>query len=195
MSKKKGIIGFKGVALGEVTEDTITSYKSSAAVGIPYAGSMTRTAKESSQDFYYDDDLYAQLKNYTGDDVEIRFAEIELKQAAELGLGEYDEATNTLEANFNISGKTYALGCVADTVDGVPFYFKWRAFDLNGIRFDSFKTKGSDATVCEVIMTGVLRKPRLASAKPYVIRGAADDKNDLEACDAWLKAAETLPKA
>lgn len=195
MGKKRGIIGFKGVCLAEVTEDTITAYKASAGVGIPYAGTMNRTAKESSQDLHYDDELYAQLKNYSGDDVEVRFAEMTLEQAASFGLGAYDKATNTLEGNFNIQGKTYALGCVTDTVDGVPYYFRWRAFDLTGIRFDNFKTKGSDVTVCEVIMTGVFRKPRLASAAPYVIRSAAEDASDLAACDTWLKAEETLPKA
>ena len=69
MAKKRAIIGFKGVALAPVLQDTITAYETGEAVGIQYAGSMTRTPKESSQELYYDDDLYAQLREVSGDDV------------------------------------------------------------------------------------------------------------------------------
>ena len=63
MSQKRAATGFKGIALAPVTENTLTSYKTSAAESLPYAGSMSRTAKESTTDLYYDDDLYAQIKN------------------------------------------------------------------------------------------------------------------------------------
>jgi hypothetical protein len=195
MAKKRAIIGFKGVALAEVTEDTITSYRAGTAKGVPYAGSMSRTPKESSQDFYYDDDLYAQIKDVQGDDVEVRFAEIPLAQIAELGLGTFDTESGTLEADFNVKGKTYAFRCAADTVSGLPMYFNWRVFELTGIRFDNFTTKGSSTSVCEVIMTGVFKRPQLASAKAYAIRQPEEDGSDIAACDAWLTAAETLPKA
>ena len=195
MAKKRAIIGFKGVALAPVTENSITAYVATEAQSIQFAGSMTRTPKESEQEFYYDDDLYAQAKDVTGDDVEVRFAEIPLATLAALGLGEYDEETGTLEADFAVSGKTYAFRCVTNTVDGLPMYFNWRVFDLLGIRFDNFATKGSSLSVCEVIMTGVFKRPALASAKPYAIRQPKEDGSDLAACDAWLAAAETLPKA
>lgn len=195
MAKKKAIIGFKGVALAKVTKDTITEYEAEEAKAIPYAGSMTRTAKETTQDVFYDDALYSKISEHAGDDVEIRFGEMELELIGSLGLGAYDKETGTLEADFTPKGDTYALRCVADTVDHLPLYFNWRAFDLTGLRFDNFATKGSSIQVCEVIMTGVLRKPRLASAKPYAIRTPKEDGSDLAACDAWLAAAETLPKA
>ena len=195
MAKKRAIIGFKRVALAEVTENTLTSYVAGAATPIQFAGSMTRTAKENSQDFYYDDELYAQVRDVTGDDVEVRFAEVPLQQLAELGLGTYDEETGTLEADFSVTGKTYAFRCVANTVDGLPMYFNWRAFDLTGIRFDNFTTKGSSLSICEVIMTGVFKRPALASAAAYAIRQPKDDGSDLAACESWLTAAETLPKA
>ena len=105
MAKKKAIIGFKGVALAPVKVNTIAGYETEAAEGIPYAGSMSRTPKETSQDMYYDDDLYAQIREVSGDDVEVRFAEIPLAKMAELGLGTYDEATGTLEADFTVKGK------------------------------------------------------------------------------------------
>lgn len=195
MAKKRAIIGFRGVALAPVLEDTITAYSTEAAEGIQYAGSMTRTPKETTQDFYYDDDLYAQLREVSGDDVEVRFAEIPLEQLAELGLGSYDAETGTLEANFSVTGKTYALRCVTNTVDGLPMYFNWRVFDLTGLRFDNFTTRGGTVSVCEVIMTGVFRRPKLAGAAAYAIRQPKDDGTDLEACNAWIAAAETLPKA
>jgi len=195
MAKKRAIIGFKGVALAEIQENTLTSYKTAEAKGIQFAGSMSRTAKETTQDFYYDDDLYAQQKDMTGEEVEIRFAEIPLKTLAELGYGVYDEEKGTLEADFNVMGKSYALRCVCNTVDGLPMYFNWRVFDLNSIKFDNFTTKGSSLAICEVIMTGVFKRPALTSAKAYVIRQPKDDASDLAACDAWLAAAETLPAA
>lgn len=195
MAKKRAMIGFKGVALAPVTENTITSYKSEAAQGIPYAGGMTRTPKETTQDFYYDDSLYTQVKDLTGEEVEIRFAEVELARMAELGLGTYDAETGTLEADFNVMNKTYALRCKCDTTAGLPMYFNYRCFELNSIKFDNFSTKGSSLAICEVIMNGVFTRPNLTSAKPYAIRQPKEDGSDLAACDAWLAAAETLPKA
>lgn len=194
MAKKRAIIGFKGVALAPVTENSITGYTAGEANSIQFAGSMTRTPKEAQQEFYYDDDLYTQVKDVTGDEVEVRFAEIPLATLASLGLGAYDEATGTLEADFNVTGQTYAFRCVTNTVDGLPMYFNWRVFDLTGIRFDNFATKGSSLSVCEVIMSGVFKRPALASAKPYAIRQPKEDGSDLAACDAWIRAAETLPK-
>ena len=195
MAKKRAIIGFKGVALAPVLQDTITAYETGEAVGIQYAGSMTRTPKESSQELYYDDDLYAQLREVSGDDVEVRFAEIPLDQLAQLGLGRYDEETGTLEADFNVTGKTYAFRCAAGTVDGLPMFFNWRVFDLTGLRFDSFTTRSGSPNVCEVIMSGVFRRPKLAGTAAYAIRQPKDDGTDLAACNVWLTAAETLPKA
>ena len=195
MAKKRAIIGFKGVALAPVLQDTITAYETGEAVGIQYAGSMSRTPKEISQELYYDDDLYAQLREVSGDDVEVRFAEIPLDQLAELGLGHYDEETGTLEADFNVTGRTYAFRCVTNTVDGLPMFFNWRVFDLTGLRFDSFSTRSGNPNVCEVIMNGVFRRPKLAGAAAYAIRQPKDDSAGLAACNAWIAAAETLPKA
>lgn len=192
--KKRAIIGFKGVALAPVTEDSITAYKTGEAVGIAYAGSMSRTPKEVTQDLYYDDDLYAQLCDVSGDDVEVRFAEIPLAQLAELGLGVYDEETGTLEADFSVTGKTYAFRCVTNTVGGLPMFFNWRVFELTGLRFDNFATRGGTLSVCEVIMTGVFKRPKLAGAAAYAIRQPREDATDLSVCNSWIAAAETLPK-
>lgn len=193
MAKKRAAIGFKGLALAPVTENTLTSYKATAGEELPCAGSMSRTAKESSTDLYYDDDLYAQIKNVAGEDVEIRVAEVPLNRIAELGLGVYDEETNTLEGDFNTAGKEYALRCVVDRVDNLPFYFNYRVFQLTGIKFDNFTTKKDSVTVCEVIITGVLKRPALVSLKPFVIMQMADDRANEAACAAFLTAAETKP--
>ena len=82
MSQKRAATGFKGIVLAPVTENTLTSYKTSAAESLPYAGSMSRTAKESTTDLYYDDDLYAQIKDVMGEDVELRMAEVPLERMA-----------------------------------------------------------------------------------------------------------------
>ena len=192
---KRAAIGFKGLALAPVTENTLTSYAASAGEALPYAGSMSRTAKESTTDLYYDDDLYAQIKNVSGEDVEIRVAEVPLERMAALGLGDYDEETNTLEGDFTVAGKEYALRCVVDTVDHLPYYFNYRVFQLTGIRFDNFTTKQDSVTVCEVIITGVFKRPALPSLKPYAVMQLADDRSNEAACTAFLTAEETKPGA
>lgn len=197
LAKKRAIIGFHGVALAEITDDTTERYATKAAVGIPYAGSMTRKAKESSQDFYYDDDLYAQVRDVQGDDVqgddvEVRFAEMPLAQCAALGLGTFDEQTGLLEADFGITGREYAFRCAADTLSGLPMYFNWRVFELTGIRFDNFSTRGAKTSLCEVVMTGVFKRPLLAGARAYAVRQPREDGSDAADCEAWLLAAETM---
>ena len=192
---RRAAIGFKGLALAPVTENTLTSYAASAGEALPYAGSMSRTAKESTTDLYYDDDLYAQIKNVSGEDVEIRVAEVPLERMAALGLGDYDEDTNTLEGDFSVAGKEYALRCVVDTVDHLPYYFNYRVFQLTGIRFDNFTTKQDSVTVCEVIITGVFKRPALPSLKPYAVMQLADDRSNEAACTAFLTAEESKPGA
>ena len=172
MSQKRAATGFKGMALAPVTENTLTSYKTSAAESLPYAGSMSRTSKESSTDLYYDDDLYAQIKNVMGEDVELHMAEVPLDRMADLGLGAYDETSDTLEADFNAAGKEYALRFVVDTVSGLPFYFNYRLFQLTGIKFDNFTTKQDSVTVCEVIITGVFKRPNMAGLAPWAVMKA-----------------------
>ena len=114
---------------------------------------------------------------------------------AALGLGDYDEDTNTLEGDFSVAGKEYALRCVVDTVDHLPYYFNYRVFQLTGIRFDNFTTKQDSVTVCEVIITGVFKRPALPSLKPYAVMQLADDRSNEAACTAFLTDAETKPGA
>ena len=193
MSAKRAATGFKGLALAPVTTNTISSYVTGAGTALPYAGSMSRTAKESTTDLYYDDDLYAQIKDVMGEDVELRMAEVPLATMAELGLGTYASATDTLEADFNITGKEYALRFVVDTVSGLPYYFNYRLFQLTGIKFDNFTTKKDSVTVCEVILTGVFKRPNLTSLAPWAVMQLKEDKSNQAACTAFLTAAETKP--
>ena len=79
MAKKRALIGFKGVALAPVITNSITEYETGEALAVQFAGSMTRTPKETKQDIFYDDNLYAQIQDVTGDDVVVRFAEIPLE--------------------------------------------------------------------------------------------------------------------
>ena len=120
-------------------------------------------------------------------------AEVPLAQLQTMGLGTYDETTESFEGNFSISGKTFALRFVTDTVSGLPFYFNYRVFELNGIKFDNFASKSGNATVCEVIITGVFKKPQLATLAPWAVMQLKEDKTNAAACTAFLTAAETKP--
>ncbi len=195
MAKKRAATGFKGVALAPITANTMTSYATEAGEELLSAGAMSRTAKESSTDLYYDDDLYAQVRSCVGEDVEIRMGEVPLERMAALGLGSFDEDTQTLEADFSVSNKEYALRFVVDTVSGLPYYFNYRVFEMAGIRFDNFATKKDSVTVCEVIITGVFKRPQMASLTPWAVMQLKDDKSNETACIAFLTQAETKPEA
>jgi len=198
MAKRRAIIGFKGIALSEVTQNDILGYKSAAAASLPFAGQMNRTPKEKSQDVYYDDDLYARIREVSGEDVEIRLGEVSLEQLEELGLGAFDETTGRFEGAFSPKPGTYSLRCVTGTVDKLPYYWNWRVFELDGIRFDNFATKGDSIAVCEIIITGVFKNPRMATLMPYVLMrlnapggdGVSDNEAD---CQKLLTDGETFP--
>jgi len=194
MAKKRAIIGLRGIALAPVTVNTVLKYTSTdATIPLPYAGAMNRTAKEKSQDLYYDDALYAQIREVLGEDVEIRLGEVALELLAELGLGNFDSAKHTFEGDFTPDRAEYSLRCVEDTVDRAPYYFNWRVFDLSGIRFDNFATKGDSISVCEVIITGVFKQPALAGVKPYAIMKLTDAGDNQTAVDNFMKNGETFP--
>ncbi len=195
MSAKRAIIGFRGVALAPILTDSLTAYETGEGAALTYAGQMSRSVKEQKTDLYYDDDLYAQLRTVSGEDVELRMAEVPLLKLQTLGLGVYDAQTETLEANFSVTGKYFALRCVADTVSGLPFYFNYRVFELTGVKFDNFASKQANASVCEVILSGVFKKPQLASLKPWAVMQLKEDGSNAEACAAFLTAAETKPAA
>ena len=122
----------------------------------------------------------------------MRFAEVEMSTLETLGLGKYDSSTNTFEGDFNVTGKQYALCCIADTVSNLPFYMRWRVFELSSISFDSFNSRGDSISVSEVIVKGTFTKPLLTSAMPYKWK-LAQSKDELTACETWMKAAENLP--
>ena len=193
MSVKRAATGFRGMALAPVTTNTATAYASSAGVELPFAGSLSRTQKEQSTDLYYDDDLYAQVRSVAGEEVEIRVAEVPLSRMAALGLGTYDETTQTLEADFGVTGREYALRFVVDTVSGLPYYFNYRVFELTGLKFDNFATRKEGATVCEVVISGVFKRPQLAALMPWAVMQLAEDKANQAACTAFLTAAESKP--
>ncbi|NLV57949.1 MAG: hypothetical protein GXY67_04200 [Clostridiales bacterium] len=195
MSKKRAATGFRGLALAPVTQNTLTGYGTAAGEPLPFAGQMTRTAKESGVDLYYDDTLYAQVRDIAGEEVEIRVAEVPLERMEDLGMGAFDETTQTLEGEFSPKSREFALRFVVDTVDGLPFYFNYRVFELTGVRFDNFTTRKDSPTVCEVIITGVFKRPMLPALAPWAVMQLKEDKSNLAACNSFLTAAETRPGA
>ena len=193
MSAKRAVTSLKNLVLSEVTTNTSAAYVSAAGTALPYAGSLNRTPKENKTDLYYDDDLYAQLHDVKGEDVEIRVAEVPLSRLASLGLGTYDATNNTLEADFAPESKEYSLRFETNTVSGLSYYWNYRLFQMTGIRFDNFATRKDSVTVCEVIITGVLKRPELATLMPLALMQLADDKTNQTACTTFLTAAETKP--
>jgi hypothetical protein len=181
------------VALAPVTQNDITGYACEGAEAMPYAGQLNLTPKASSQDIYYDDDLYARIQRVLGEEVELRLAEMPLKRMAELGMGTYDESTHTLEAAFTPVQREYSLRCVDDTIEGLPLFFKWRVFELSGIRIDNRKTMGDSAAVAEVVITGVFKNPTVPGLMPITIVEMAEDMSNAEAAAAFISAPETYP--
>jgi len=195
MAKKRAIIGLRGIALAKVTENEITGYSSAAAtINLPYAGAMNRTAKEKKQDIYYDDTLYAQINEVTGEDVEIRLGEVDPATLAELGLGSYDDTTGIFEGSFTPAQETYSLRMITDTLGKLPTYWNYRVFDLTGWKYDNFSTKGDSINVCEVIITGVFKEPAMPTVKPYAYMRLDEDEDNKAACEAFLANGETFPK-
>ncbi len=196
MAKKRALAGLKGIVLAKVTTNTPTEYV--AAVGdidLPYAGKLNRTPVEKKQPVYYDDDLYKQINSYEGDEVEIRLAEVAMEHLQKLKLGVYNEETGVFEGEFAPAADDYSLRCITNTVDDAPYYWKWRLFELIGIRFDNFATKGDGLAVCEVILTGVFKRPKMAAAKPYAIMPLKDDGSNAAACEEFRTGEEILPAA
>jgi hypothetical protein len=193
MPKKRAILGLRGIALAKVAENTVLAYRSGVAKALPFAGSINRTPKEKKQDIYYDDGLYTQLNELLGEEFEIRLAEIALEHLAELGLGTFDADTQTFQGDFTPRPGTYSLRCVGDTADKAPYYFNWRVFELTGIRFDNFTTRGDNMKVSEVIIIGVAKRPMLTSVSPWAIRRLDEEGANQTDCDAFLREGEQFP--
>lgn len=193
---KRAVTGFSGIRLAKVTEDTGTGYKSEGvSIELLASGKMTRTAKEKKQDIYYEDGLYAQVAEMTGEEVEIRLGEITFEQLQDLGAGVFEPLTNRFEGRFTVDPGKYSLRCRADTVSKRPYYFLWRVFELNSIRYDNFESMGDSISVCEVIISGILKKPAMESVREYAMIRLTEDRSNQAECDSFCKDGETFPKA
>ena len=96
------------------------------------------------------------------------------------------------KTTVRVAGKEYALRFVVDTISGLPYYFNYRVFEITGLRFDNFTTRRDNTSVCEVIITGVFKRPRHEGLAPWAVMQLKDDKSNLEACNEFLNAAENL---
>jgi len=67
-------------------------------------------------------------------------------------------------------------------------------FEMTGIKFDNFTSKKDSVTVCEVIVTGVFKRPQLPSLAPWAVMQLKEDKSNEAACTAFLIAAEKKPE-
>lgn len=190
MAKKRAIIGFSGIHLAPIKTNTDKEYTTEAGFPLPHAGSMSRTVKESSSEIYYDDVLYADVKETLGEEVEIKIGEAPIEILTKLGVGE--DKSGALECDLNITPKDYSLRCKADTVSKHPFYFKWRMFTLNSVRVDNLQTKSNGAQVAEVVLKGTITQPARIDVKAWALMELADDKSNEVACNKFLADAETM---
>lgn len=194
--KRRGIIGLKGIVLSPIIQDTVLAYESSGGndvIALPYVTALNRTPQITSQDFYGDDQPYAQVSEYMGDDVEMRFLEMQLDVLDTLGLGDYNAVTGVFKSNLSVPGRKYSLRCITNTIDDLPLYFNYRVFDLNSIRYDNFATKGSSIAICEVIIEGRIMQPAMASVEGRVILQVLPDLSNQDAADDFLREAEVFP--
>ena len=56
--------------------------------------------------------------------------------------------------------------------------------------YKHFASKQANASVCEVILSGVFKKPQLATLKPWAVMQLKEDGSNATACNAFLTAAE-----
>ncbi|GHU80223.1 hypothetical protein AGMMS49992_33050 [Clostridia bacterium] len=187
------MVGFKRVNLAPVVTNTTDAYVTEAAMSLPWAGKMSLTPKETSQDIYYDDDLYLTIKELRGYEVELRMAQIEFEVLQTLGLGTFDEDTNTFNENMQVVGGEYALRFVADTPDRLPFYYNFRSFKITEITPDSFATKTDSLTPNELIIKGSISSVLATGLSYKSIMKLLPNSSNLNACNAFLTDAETYP--
>ena len=189
---KNAVIGLKGIHFAPIATNTDAAYVTEEAIAIPKAGSMTRTPKENTGEFYYDDELYATVSEVLGEEVEIKLGELSLELMEQLGLGTLDSSKMVLEGDFAPEEKKFAVRFVTPTVDS-SILWNYRLFTVTSVRYGDFTTKNSGAQVAEVSIKGVFRRPAMKNVKPYQIRQGEKvlSAEDME----FLSRVETLPKA
>lgn len=190
MAKKRAFIGFSNVYLAPLLTDTEAKYETSAGTNYPYAGKLSRSAKESKTEIFYDDELYADINEILGLEVEITFAEMPVERLVSLGYGEVKNGI--LEAPLTIPPKDYSLRCQANTISQLPTYLKWRKLTINSVQVGELQTKGSGVSVAEVSVKGFISHPRKDDVMPHAILEMKEDKSNALECQNFLKNAEVL---
>jgi hypothetical protein len=189
------MVGFKSIYLAKVTTHTAAAYATAAAKPLPYAGKMSLTKKETTQDLYYDDGLYISLKDLKGYDAELRVAQLSFDMMSALGLGEFDEDTNSFMENMSISGGEYSLRFIADTADHLPYYVNFLSFMVTSITPDNYGSMTESLTPNEWIITGSISNVQTTGLTYKRVMKLLDDKSNAEECLAFLTGADTYPPA
>lgn len=190
MNKKRAIVGFRDIYLNPIKTDTEDKYETLAGIHIPHAGKCSRTVKENSTDIFYDDKLYASLKENMGEDFELSIAEAPISLLETLKVGKV--VNGVLEADLDMPPRDYAMRCITDTVDKLPTAWKWRKVTVTSVRVGDFQTKGNGAQVAEVVIKGFIGKPLKPEAKAWALMEMAEDNSNESDFNAFLKNAETI---
>lgn len=188
---KKAIIGFKQSVLAPITTDTATAYATGEPIHIPYAAEMSKSEKSSDTDVYADDELYASVKNISGMTATVRYRELDLALAADIGGGEYDDETQELSADYSEDNIPYMYGYMEELIEGKKYRtVQVLSTELNSIDLmGSPKTKENGVTIQDAVINLTFKKPKMPGLKPLIYK-----YHDTEAeAIAYLETAISLP--
>lgn len=178
-----GLMGFDRLKLFPIVKNEAAAYEVGTGVAVPHVQNMTKEADVSEQKVYADDTLYLNVINFNGLNVEITVAEMDLANWAQLGFGEYDEATKTLKWNPQGTNKEFGMTFRCLMANGKYRMYRFYRFAVSTVTEGEMATKGEDAGVRPYTITGTLSQRALDNSMSEIHDG--DDYS-------WL---DTIPSA
>ena len=160
-NKKIALRGLSRISLFPVLQNDYDGYEVGARFRVPYAQSMSKTPDVTSAKIYADDGIYLDMKSWNGINIEVVFAEMSLRTIAELGFGDYNEATNTLKSKPQGQNNEYALTLAAKQADDTYRMYRWFSFTVNEVVEGEHQTMGDGTEICTFTMKGVLVRRKL----------------------------------
>ena len=134
MSQKRAATGFKGIALAPVTENTLTSYKTSAGESPALRGQHEPHLQgEHYRPVLRRRPVRPDQERHAARTWSCTWRRCRWNAWLRWAWATYDEETRHAGgATSTPPGKEYALRFVVDTVSGLPFYFNYRAVPADG---------------------------------------------------------------
>ena len=142
MAEKIALMGLSRFSLFPVIKNTTEGYAVGNKLDIPEVQSMTRETDSSETKIYADDNLYLNLKSWNGLNTTITFAEMTLKMIADLGFGEWNDATKTLKWNPQGRNLEFAATFRCKRADGGYRMYRMFSLALSELPDSGMNTKG-----------------------------------------------------